>query len=369
MAYKRKRQFSYGIIPTAAYLANKAYQGYRTYKKARHVYNTVKGSRTTRSSKMLNGYINNQHQTKAMYVKRRRRRLPKRRIVRIRKFKRAVRKIIQGNQPTNCYLLKCPGETTVGQPSLTGVDINLDLYRKQAWLGNSGEWGCWVPDGVTQFDVGVSVYHQNFYNTVYNGGIRAMDPDREVYKSARITSFNHILSLYYYEPAPTTLIIDLYQFVAVQDITDPALGNPVAAMVYLGNNYEANGGSAISVNRQGVTPWDFPGLAKYWKVVKKQRVMIPKSPSDALYSLRQFDMGNRKGWYNQAKFQGKQAVKGRTMYWALCVNPIPNDEYGTTTNLPLFKFNIQKMIHFKFPNGAPPNNPVVQTAFLANPVA
>lgn len=371
--FKRKRsasliQAAVPAIATAARYARYAYNGYRAYKKAKLFHSSWSNSQ--KQQPILRGYVNDQHQTKTMYKKRKRRHIPKRRYRKIRRFKRAVRKIVHGNQPTNCYLQKMDGEGIVGLPSIATADIKIDLYRKQRWIGNSSQWGCWVPDGAAgNNDVAVTVYHQNYYNTVYAGGIRALNTEREVYKGAKITSFNHILSIYYYEPAPQTLTIDLYQFVAVQDITDANLGNPVAAMTYLGLNYETNGGSAISLNRQGITPWDFPGLAKYWKVVRKQRFILPKTPNDPLNSMRQFDMGNRKGWYNQAKFQGKQAVKGKTMYWALCINPIPNEEFGATSNLPLFKFNLQKMIHFKYPNGAPPNNPVVQTAFLPPPTA
>lgn len=355
---------------------NAAASAYGGYQKARKLYGTFTGASskinkagrasTAGQTSTMKTYVNPATtQTSRMYKKRRKRRVPKRKWRRLKRFRRRVIKIVGGKAPTNVYITRMTVAGSFGTTGTAGMDITWTPGNAR-WIGNSNQWGIWVPNGVATDDVGALEVFMNQYNTVYGNAIRNFDADRAIYKGCMVTHAKNKLSISNYMD-DKSLLFDLYTFVAAQDITDPNVGNPVAAMTYLWGNHENNGGTSATMTMKGLTPFNCPKLGKFWKVLEVQRVLIPPAGLDLAQSTREFVMKGRRGWYSASRFASKQAVKGKTKYWAI------NMDIYNISNLSgeaqIGALAIQKFLHYRFANANPPANPVVQMATLVPPTA
>lgn len=115
------------------------------------------------------------------------------------------------------------------------------------------------------------------------------------------------------------MFVDIYECVASQNIIDSAFGTARGAWEKcLADNGEVDQTgvrSKLTVNFTGATPYQAPGFAKYWKIIKKTRVLCAAS------SKTNYTYYTKPRYINNASVVGHYATKGLTKDLIIIANP------------------------------------------------
>lgn len=135
---------------------------------------------------------------------------------------------------------------------------------------------------------------------------------------------------------------DVYECLAASDITDSTFSTARAAFINclnLNGQLDQTGGYAkLTTTQSGCTPYQAPGFGKYWKIIKKTRVLCtPGSVTNYTYFTRPKVIHN-------AVVTGQYATKGLTKDIIFIANPTYN---GATTVATVFRLEWSKCYALK----------------------
>lgn len=120
------------------------------------------------------------------------------------------------------------------------------------------------------------------------------------------------------------LTYDIYQFVAAQDISDANYASPATAWTYLLTNVsETRATFKPFPESNGQTPLDVPEFGRYWRLLKKDRVLLGGAGTTDVVMT-----GLHPRVVERSRLQGTYAVKGLTQAFLVVAG------IGDTTNLP-----------------------------------
>lgn len=153
--------------------------------------------------------------------------------------------------------------------------------------------------------------------------------------------------------ATATVFVDIYTFIAAQDIINQAYATPIKAWQQVANNnaitatpanqeaayVTANYTSAVSVNVKGTTPLDHPIYGEYWKQETKTTLEI----GAGLRMTWAFPKA-RKGHFDTQMSFGKYAIKGHTQA-AIMVFRVNHGE--VLNNVAIINYEVNKQYHYK----------------------
>lgn len=134
------------------------------------------------------------------------------------------------------------------------------------------------------------------------------------------------------------LIFDLYEFVAAQDIKDVAFKTPANAWAsYAASGTQAMASSSVTGGLtnlldyyKGLTPLDFAGFGQWWKLVKKQRCIIPFNETEGTDPYQTFTLHGKRYVHDPDKWRNLYAKKGITKFWVMVICPDQSDNTYTT---------------------------------------
>jgi len=119
--------------------------------------------------------------------------------------------------------------------------------------------------------------------------------------------------------ATATMFVDIYECIAAANITDTAFATARGAWATcLTSNTESDYLSVrtnLTNTFTGCTPYQAPGFGKYWKILKKTRIMCPVS------SKTNYTYYTRPKFIVNAKHIGQYATKGLTKDLIIVANP------------------------------------------------
>lgn len=288
-------------------------------------------------------------------------------------FRRKVRKALKKRLTKHVYVLPLTGSLTTTIPAAgtvyegTAYDPELrqiTFPTSNAAVTSSTYAAMMVGAGnVITTTRGVALLEPLFDNTgwVENGAIATNAYGRKIGFSYReyayITWDIAGVGLAVFN-ADNPLVVDIFECVATRDIADSNYDWPTDhAFIY---GYGANneyfdptgaGISSIRMSTKTVTPWDFPGYKKYWKVIKKTRYNLTSSTGhddDGAETDRTPTMHyllQTKGYYTDRKYSQLNCVKGVTKAIFFVINPLHSYDWlatDCTLNLKCCKkFHIQ----------------------------
>lgn len=135
-------------------------------------------------------------------------------------------------------------------------------------------------------------------------------------------------------------IWEVYQFVAAENITQSGHKNPYSSWVTcLTNTPEYIAGSTNTPLRNGMTPLDAPGFGRYWRLIKKDRVLLAGGGTTELVMS-----GLHKRTVTNDDLTNNYAVKGLTQYF-LVVGGIGDNQSFIIGNV--FATQVSKTWHAK----------------------
>jgi len=210
-----------------------------------------------------------------------------------------------------------------------------------------------------------AVHHEKFYikqkllkMTVHNTrtpSLNNVDPDNDI--------------------VANDLIFDLYEFVAAQDIKDVDFKTPCNAWAaYASGGVQAmnsssttGAGTNLLDYYKGLTPLDFAGVGKWWKMVKKERCIIPYNSTEGTDPYQVFQMHGKRYVHDPEKWRNLYAKKGITKFWVMVISPDQSDNTYTTPTSgaasPVCNLYFQRITHYKpivgagtIHDHAPPNS-------------
>lgn len=117
----------------------------------------------------------------------------------------------------------------------------------------------------------------------------------------------------------SSLFVDIYECVAAQDIIDSQFATAKQAweqcLTANGESDQTTTRAKLTYNFTGCTPYQAPGFAKYWKILKKTRVLCAAS------SKTNYTYYTKGRFINNAKVVGQYATKGLTKDLIIVANP------------------------------------------------
>jgi len=133
--------------------------------------------------------------------------------------------------------------------------------------------------------------------------------------------------------AANDLSIDIYEFVAVQDINQQAYRTPVEAWNILADNtVSTNGSDAQNMSIQkGATPLSQHSLGKWWRLVGKTRVNIPYNSDSGVTPHQTLTYKVKNKFITTSKWEGLYAKKGVTRHLLIIIDPDLTSNTRTTT--------------------------------------
>lgn len=133
------------------------------------------------------------------------------------------------------------------------------------------------------------------------------------------------------------MYIDIYECVAAAHIIDSTFSTARAAWINcLALNAQTDqtlGFTKLSVSQSGSTPYQAPGFGRYWKIIKKTRVLTVPG------SITNYTFFTRKKFVNNSIEISRYATKGLTKDIILVANPTFN---GDTTVASIFDLEWSK---------------------------
>lgn len=125
--------------------------------------------------------------------------------------------------------------------------------------------------------------------------------------------------------------MDVYECVAASDITDALFSSArlawAQALILNAQADQLLARTTLLPTMSGSTPYQAPGFAKYWKVIKKTRVLCgPSSKTNYTYFTKP-------KYINNSKIIGQYATKGLTKDLIIITNPTFNSDTTAISQL------------------------------------
>lgn len=166
---------------------------------------------------------------------------------------------------------------------------------------------------------GVGRYLANALGTIaerYSGSDQVQNTDWLATFKAYIKHCGITFSIFNNQTA--AINVDIYEFVATRDMNrNDFYATPLVAMSRIASNdaiyFSTNMTNTTTMTDFGATPFDFPGLAKSWRVTSKTTIYLPSNGQTNV----QFK--GRKGIWDGAKGQDITAFKGKTTEYVIVV--------------------------------------------------
>lgn len=414
---KRTAAAAFGAaMPIARKYGPTAYRVYRTL----NTFNQLRGvpsrrlrlrtnglMRTSSSTKFDNG-SNSRSDTKLAYRKQKRTRGSKRRYIRVKRFRKKVQRALQAPQAMSVLIeqqgIATPleinnqddnhGDTLAGSSLADGFQLHLGFSH--AWGVNVGPLFT-DPTGGTVENYEIAEQSARMGRPVISGANTATTVELDnliPYNDAGIHAERFLIkqkllkmtvhnnrtpSLNNVDPdddiVANDLIFDLYEFVAAQDIKDVNFKTPCNAWaayasggVQAMNSSSTTGGSTNILDYyKGLTPLDFAGVGKWWKMLSKKRCIIPYNSTEGTDPYQVFSMSGKKYVHDPEKWRNLYAKKGITKFWVMVISPDQSDNTFTTPTSgaasKVCNLYFQRITHYKpIPNTgkvhthAPPNS-------------
>lgn len=145
--------------------------------------------------------------------------------------------------------------------------------------------------------------------------------------------------------APTSSYVDIYECVAASNITDANYASAYAAFdkcltTSIGDFVAAI--NKLTVTTSGATPYQAPNFFRYWKIIKKTRLLMTTNEI-VNYTFR----GKSNVGVSNNKVIGQYATKGVTKDLIIIANPTYN---GDTTAVTQLKVEWTKNYGIKYPD-------------------
>lgn len=183
-------------------------------------------------------------------------------------------------------------------------------------------------------------------DTTVNKGAKSLIPNNEF--GLRVHGSRMQISIKTLSLANQPNLYDVYEFVAAKDIpaSEALYSTPLSAWNQcLIDAYDPIDGGSITPTstKNGLTPYDCPGLGKYWIILKKTRIYL------ALNTVAEFDVVGKPFTLKGDKFQNNYAIAGITK-GVLVLGGI-GDNADWTVSATVMRTTAQKSWHFKYNAG------------------
>ena len=263
--------------------------------------------------------------TTSRYKRRRRRKLPYKKRRRIRRFKRAVRKVFKEHQSISTLQEFWNGQFTINANTADTFESTMAGNVQTIW-GNASTWGLNLGEAAASADQENQFIAEEMaaYRPVIND-VPVIRDFNDVRDFAKFWVQRKYLKLTIRNTSvDRDLIFDLYECVANKNIADSNYANPVIAwdtcvkaVAPFATELAAGRGEAYI---KGTEPTDCPLFGRYWKIIQKQKVRIPPGGT-VVNPYQTFKMSSGKYLYDGAKANSLWALKGKTKYFMMILDP------------------------------------------------
>lgn len=272
----------------------------------------------------------------------------KRRIKRKRKFTKAVRSVVNKSAPM--FRIKSISNAIAQFPSFASTWYNAvaqSTYTSNTTSLTLWPGGFWAASPATHelngWFANTYSYLQERWNTT---DLTSANPSNNI--SARFVNLlvkRWQLDIGLFNNNSTPINVDIYEMVAARDMgeTDDygtvqgAINNIATSCVVLDHSTTSYFQNTMSI--RGTTPYDFPDLAKHWKVESKTRVYLPGNGQVS------FQCQGRKGIYKFDQMKELGARKGYTKQIMMVAGSEIAFGFSGASNALNFVWN--QTIHFK----------------------
>jgi len=272
--------------------------------------------------------------TTSRYKRRRRnKRLPYKKRRKIRRFKRAVRKILRTHQAISTYQEFWTAQLTINANTPDSFTSTQAGNVQTIW-GNASTWGINIGEAAasgSQENQYIAT-ELGAYTPVINQVAAVVPVDNDMRDFTKFWIQRKYLKITVRNTSTDRdLIFDLYECVANKNIADAEMANPVAAWERCQDTVDryateptAGRGRAFI---KGTEPTDCPLFGRYWKIIQKQKVRIPPGGS-VVNPYQTFKMHGPKMLWDGAKANNLWAIKGVTKYFMMIIDP---EQSGTAS--------------------------------------
>jgi len=253
--------------------------------------------------------------------RRMRKRIPYRKRIRQKRFKKAVRRVMRPKLPMN-VLQEFWGEATWNASTPDTLSSTL-AGNVQLILGNAATWGINLGELAAGGQTESSWINQELSD--YRLRIKGVDltPTDNTSRdhNAHWVSRRYLKLTIRNRSTDKDLSFNLYEMQAAMDISDANYANPVVTLAYLASLWAGvTTDLAGLIYAKGTEPTDVPTFGKYWKILKKYKVRIPFA-SNINNAIQTFKMHSKPHMHRGSRANEKYAIKGQTKYFMLIVEP------------------------------------------------
>lgn len=372
----------WNVARAARTALNYGNQIYRFGRGVQTAYRAYRGTRTSRRT-LTNPYsgMSSHGQTKTVYKSKKRKRVNKRSKRRFKIFAKKVRKVLNGK--TSMCTFKETGD--YDEPyyiEVTGTSTGLDTTKdinsgNQLVMGNYHLYGLNLGGASNGPYEIITNYLANSYSinddgTVgLNNGTQTATNQKFLFKNSRlkITITNQTQTSG--DLRGLDLICDIYEFVAAKNMDASDHNTPVETWHNLLSTAASESAAAQyytdTINTAGNTPLDCPGFGSVWKLLNKQRVVVPWNSDAAVNPETVIEMKSSKPFVTtRNEIVDTDLLKGKTKFLMIILKPdFSNNNYSYyTVNDPIARLYFEKTYHYKaLPSGNTNVNPGYKPRF------
>lgn len=260
--------------------------------------------------------------TTTRYKRRKIKKIPLKKRRKIKRFRKAVRKVFNKPKPINTLNEFWTSNFLINADT---PDTNTSLMsgNRQTIWGNSSAWGINAGEQAASGNNDLSYIAQqlNNYDTFINGVRVNPTTNQERDLNIFYVKRKYLKLAIRNTSTSKDLIFDLYECVAKQNIADPNYANPTIAWKTTRDELNAfSTGNSAQPWMKGVEPTDCPQFGRYWKILRKESVRIPFAANN-INSYQTFKMHSKPFLYKGDQFNTNWAVKGKTKYFMLILDP------------------------------------------------
>jgi len=235
------------------------------------VKNATKAARATTQEAAPKGTVTAHHDLSRVFKKRK---ISKSKIRKI-KFAKRVQQAQSSDQPFSTFSQTCDQVVT---------------FVKNTNVQSSEQWASTNPGNQNSFMInyGANLYPSGdlprmmdywrdplLFTPVGAGGGAIGAPSQAHPQNFKLHLGHHRFNINVTNVAPAALTYDIYQFVAAQDISDGNYQSPAQAWSYLmAQEDTVRDGLKPVPESNGLTPLDVPEFGRYWRLLKKDRVLL-----------------------------------------------------------------------------------------------
>lgn len=276
--------------------------------------------RKVASGRSASGPITTQHD---FSTSSKRKRMPKK-VKKWKSFVRKVKKATSDNDKT--HFLTEANSVAVTVTGTAGLDIQEVVGSTYTAVRNNFQLSAVGNIATGPAKMADNLIYQPSVDTVAAGTTNVTAP----IKAIDYDLLGASMTLSFKTQAVASMYVDIYECVAASHITDIAFASAYLAWVACALQSEVDLSLAytkLTASFSGATPYQAPGFGKYWKIVKKTRVMCGAS------TKTNYTLFTGKKHINNAKELGRYATKGLTKDLIIVANPTYHGDVTAITQL------------------------------------